>query len=76
MRCPSAICALLTHPAAQNTRKFLRDEDGATAVEYAVMLALMIGAFFLSIQLVGQETQDSFNDSSSKIDEAFTESGL
>jgi len=40
---------------------FLRQEDGPTAVEYAVMLALIIIVAFLSIQFVGQSTSQNFN---------------
>ena len=35
--------------------KFLRCEDGPTAVEYAVLLALLVGMMVASITLVGGE---------------------
>ncbi len=38
--------------------RFFRDEDGVTAVEYAVMLALMIMAMMASITSVGSQTGD------------------
>ena len=38
----------------QKIDRFLRDESGPTAVEYAVMLALIIGAAIGSVTLFGQ----------------------
>jgi len=43
------------------TRKFLREEDGPTAVEYAVMLALIIVACFTAIYSLGLVTSSTFN---------------
>jgi len=37
--------------------RFLKDESGATAVEYAVMLGLIIIACIASISLFGNTTQ-------------------
>jgi pilus assembly protein Flp/PilA len=48
--------------------EFLRDESGPTAVEYAVMLALIIGSCVAAITLVGGEAGGSWHDSSAKID--------
>ena len=56
--------------------KFLRSEDGPTSVEYAVMLAMLLGVCIASIGLVGQETSDSVQESSDRIETAFTESGV
>lgn len=47
--------------------KFLREEDGPTAVEYAVMLALILLACLVTIKSVGTSTNDmysSFNQNS------------
>ncbi len=55
---------------------FFRSEDGPTAVEYAVMLALLMGVFIVSIKLIGAETKTSVENSSDKIDTAFTEAGV
>ena len=35
----------------------LRDECAATSMEYAVMLALILGVIFGSIAIVGQDTR-------------------
>lgn len=56
--------------------KLWRSEDGPTAVEYAVMLALLMGVFIGSIKLIGVETQRSVEKSSDSIDTAFTEAGV
>jgi Flp pilus assembly pilin Flp len=37
--------------------RLLRDEAAATSVEYAVMLALILGVIFGSIAIVGQDTR-------------------
>ena len=42
--------------------KFLKSEDGPTAVEYAVMLALIIIVALVAIQTVGTRTSATFNN--------------
>ncbi len=39
---------------------FLREDDGPTAVEYAVMLALIIVVCFAAISLIGQAANQTF----------------
>ncbi|MCE9545624.1 MAG: Flp family type IVb pilin [Planctomycetia bacterium] len=51
-------------------RNFLVSEDGPTAVEYAVMLALVIIICISAINLVGQETQKSFTKTSNSVSSA------
>lgn len=53
------------------TRRFLRDEDGPTSVEYAVMLALIILTCLATITLMAQTTEDSFRTSTEAIQNAF-----
>lgn len=48
-------------------RRFWRDEDGPTAVEYAVILALIVGACLASVQSLATATGDSFDTSSNAI---------
>jgi pilus assembly protein Flp/PilA len=43
------------------TRRFLVSEDGPTAVEYAVMLALIIVVCLVSIQAIGTNANATFN---------------
>jgi pilus assembly protein Flp/PilA len=40
---------------------FLRNEDGPTAVEYAVMLALIIVVCITAVTTLGTNTQNTFN---------------
>lgn len=42
--------------------RFLHDEDGPTAVEYAVMLALIIVVCYTAITAVGTSTSSAFAD--------------
>jgi pilus assembly protein Flp/PilA len=48
-------------------RQFLVREDGPTAVEYAVMLALIVGACIASVNVLAQAAGDSFNESGSQL---------
>jgi pilus assembly protein Flp/PilA len=43
-------------------RRFLESEDGPTAVEYAVMLALIIIVCLIAIQSVGTNTSTVFTN--------------
>jgi len=45
----------------QSLVKFLKSEDGPTAVEYAVMVALIIVVAIGAVQLLGQKTSETFN---------------
>jgi pilus assembly protein Flp/PilA len=42
--------------------RFLRDEDGPTAVEYAVMLALIIVVCITAITTLGNNANSVFNN--------------
>jgi pilus assembly protein Flp/PilA len=46
---------------------FLTSEDGPTAVEYAVMLALVIVACLIAINRVGSNTNTSFTNTANSI---------
>jgi pilus assembly protein Flp/PilA len=45
---------------ANQVRRFLASEDGPTAVEYAVMLALIIIVCLAAIQAVGNNANATF----------------
>ena len=46
---------------ALKVRRFLVSEDGPTAVEYAVMLALIVIVCLVSIQAIGTNANATFN---------------
>ena len=50
--------------------RFLKADDGPTAVEYAVMLALIVLVCFAAIKSVGTTTGASFSNSSLSIGNA------
>ena len=47
--------------------QFLRDDEGATAVEYAVMLALIVGVCVGAVLSLGDATAASFGSSRDSI---------
>jgi pilus assembly protein Flp/PilA len=49
---------------------FLRNEDGPTAVEYAVMLALIIVVCIAAISALGSNAEGTFNKVASTINTA------
>ena len=52
---------------ALEIRKFLSSEDGPTAVEYAVMLALIIVVCLVAISSVGTKASTTFSDVAASI---------
>ena len=52
--------------------RFLQAEDGTTAVEYAVMLALIILVVFGAVQTVGSTTNSTFGNA--KLNSSLTSS--
>jgi pilus assembly protein Flp/PilA len=44
-------------------RTFLSDDNGPTAVEYAVMLVLIIAVVLGSVIVLGEAAEDSFHNS-------------
>ena len=47
---------------ADSVKKFLVSEDGPTAVEYAVMLALIIVVCLAAISTIGEAANSKFQD--------------
>jgi pilus assembly protein Flp/PilA len=47
--------------------EFLRREDGPTAIEYAVMLALIIVVCIVAITTVGSNSNNTFSYSANKL---------
>ena len=52
---------------SRNLVRFLKAEDGPTAVEYAVMLALIIVVCLTAITTVGNNAKTTFTTVGSKI---------
>ena len=55
---------------AKKMQRFLTSEDGPTAVEYAVMLALIIIVCLTSIQAIGTKANTAFNNVSTSLTSA------
>ena len=51
----------------QQVFRFIRDESGPTAVEYAVMLALIIGVCIGAVGFFGSTASGSWEDTSDKL---------
>jgi pilus assembly protein Flp/PilA len=52
-------------------RSFLISEDGPTAIEYGVMLALIFAVCLGAVGLVGQKVHSSYSNSANSINAAF-----
>ena len=52
---------------ALSVKRFITSEDGPTAVEYAVMLALIIVVCLTAIQAVGTNAKTTFNSVSAQL---------
>lgn len=44
------------------TKRFLKDEDGATAIEYGLLAALIAVAIITAVGLLGDRLQDTFEN--------------
>ena len=55
------------HRFTRRVLEFLVAEDGPTAVEYAVMLALIIIVALTAIQTLGTRTSTTFNNVSEQL---------
>ena len=51
----------------QRVREFLVSEDGPTAVEYAVMLALIVVVCLVAIESLGTSTKTTFENISGSL---------
>lgn len=51
----------------QAIRQFLEDESGPTAVEYAVMLALIVVACLSSVGMLANATGSSYDQSAGQL---------
>ena len=51
-------------------QRFLKSEDGPTAVEYAIMLALIVIVCLTAIQAIGTNASAAFQDIADDLDSA------
>ncbi len=58
------------HKLSQFALDFLKNEDGPTAVEYAVMLALIIVVCIAAISALGSNAEGTFNKVGSTVNTA------
>ena len=49
-------------------KRFIQEEEGATAVEYAVMIVLIIVVCLATITLLGSEVEQAFSKVASTLD--------
>lgn len=54
----------------QRLLRFLKSDDGPTAVEYAVMLALILLAIMGSVRVLQSRTGDVYNRCGTELDNA------
>ena len=65
--CPTTQAEFLMRSLTKNVVEFLKKEDGPTAVEYAVMLALIVVVCIAAITTLGQNANSTFSFVSSSI---------
>lgn len=53
--------------AWKQIQNFLKDEEGATAVEYGVLVAMIIAVCIIAISGIGKSIGDAFKDVDDKI---------
>lgn len=51
-----------------NIKHFLSDEEGVTAIEYALIAALIAVVIIAAVTLVGKEVSDTFQDIGAALD--------
>ena len=56
----------------QKVKTFIKSEDGPTAVEYAIMLALIVIVCLAAIQAIGTNASGAFQDIADDLDSART----
>ena len=56
----------------KKVKRFLESEDGPTAVEYAVMLALIVVVCLTAIQAIGTNANTKFHCSSCRVESSLS----
>ena len=62
MLCARSIVEWLKEQSMQMLAKFLRDESGATAIEYGLIAALISVAIIAGVSLTGSQLASTFNN--------------
>jgi pilus assembly protein Flp/PilA len=60
-RIPAGMGGIAMKSLVQKVQRFLVSEDGPTAVEYAVMLALIVIVCLTAIQAIGTKASKTFD---------------
>jgi pilus assembly protein Flp/PilA len=55
------------HPMLKNALKLLKDEEGATAVEYGLIVAAIAGLIIAVVFVLGNKMNNTFNNVQAKI---------
>ena len=56
-------------------KRFIQEEEGATAVEYAIMVALIAAVIITAVGLLGRETNSTFSSVANAVSISGTASG-
>lgn len=51
----------------KNLMRFFKDEDGVTAVEYGIMLALIAGVIIVAVTAIGTNLSSTFSTMATKV---------
>lgn len=54
----------------KNIQQFLRDEEGVTAIEYALIAALIAVVIIVAVRLVGEEVNTTFTTIGNTLNDA------
>jgi pilus assembly protein Flp/PilA len=57
-------------------REFIKNESGATAIEYGLIAALVAVACIVALEAMGSSLDDIFSGVKTKLDEAKTKGGM
>jgi len=77
-----SLSRVMSHPSEEDMKSiftkvqnFLKSEDGPTAVEYAIMLALIVIVCLTAIQAIGTNAASAFNDIATDLNTVRSKSG-
>jgi pilus assembly protein Flp/PilA len=72
MHSPSTLQIAMIRASFDAIVRFLREDDGPTAVEYAVVLAMIIGVCIAAVNQLSSVVGNSFDASGNAIESAFS----